>query len=220
MNKVTDIGIVVVAAGSSSRFGEQDKLTLDLNSKPLFTHCIETFSKIVPIENIIVVASEERIDELKGIIKETLDLEINVTAGGNQRSDSSLNGLKALPNKLKYAAVHDAARPFLSAKSFKICYDSLVKHGSAVLAHPVTDTIKVVSDGLKVQNTPARDTLFAAETPQMFIRKELIDAYTNKPADINVTDEAMAMEISGHEVYLAIHEEDNRKITYIKDIEK
>lgn len=220
MNKFTDIGIVIVAAGSSSRFGEQDKLTLKLNSKPLFTHCIETFSKIIPLENIVVVASEERLEELQTIIQKTLALSIKVTAGGKQRSDSSLNGLKALPGHLKFAAVHDAARPFLTVESFIKCYESLKKHGSAVLAHPVTDTIKVVGTGLKVQSTPARDTLFAAETPQMFNRQDLIEAYTNKPADINITDEAMAMEISGHSVYLAVHESDNRKITYLKDLEK
>ena len=220
MNKLKDIGIVVVAAGSSSRFGVQDKLMLELQSKPLFTHCIETFSQIVPIENIVVVVSEERVDELQNVIKATLGLEIKVTAGGKQRSDSSLNGLKALPSNLEYAAVHDAARPYLSAESFDICYQSLKKHGSAVLAHPVTDTIKVVEKGLKVQNTPPRDSLFAAETPQMFKRQDLINAYTSKPDTLNVTDEAMAMEISGHEVFLAVHEADNRKITYAKDIEK
>ena len=220
MSKIKDIGIVVVAAGNSSRFGEKDKLLLDLQSKPLFTHCIDTFSQIVPVENIVVVVSEERVGELQNVIKTTLGLEIKVTPGGKQRSDSSLNGLEALPPNLEYAAVHDAARPFLNANSFDICYQSLKKHGSAVLAHPVTDTIKVVGKGLKVQNTPPRDTLFAAETPQMFKRQDLINAYTSKPDNVNITDEAMAMEISGHDVFLAVHEADNRKITYAKDIEK
>ena len=220
MNKFSDIGIVIVAAGNSSRFGEKDKLTLELNGKPLFTHCIDTFVKLVPVENVVVVASKERTAELQQIIKDSLGVEVKVTAGGSQRSDSSLNGLKALPQHLEYAAVHDAARPFLTAESFALCYESLKKHGSAVLAHPVTDTIKVVAEGLKVQNTPSRDTLFAAETPQMFKRSELIEAYSDKPAGINITDEAMAMEIKGHSVYLAVHEQDNRKITYVKDIDK
>ena len=52
----------------------------------------------------------------------------------------------------------------------------------------------------------------------MFERQKLIDAYLNKPAEISVTDEAMAMELAGHEVFLATHESDNRKITYSKDL--
>ena len=218
MNKITDLGIVIVAAGSSCRFGEKDKLTLDLNGSPLFTHSIKTFSKLIPSENIVVVTSKERIEEISGLIEKHLSLKIKVIAGGAQRSDSSLNGLNALPQNLKYAAVHDAARPFISCESIKLCYDSLLKHGSAVLAHPVTDTIKIVEKGLKVRETPPRDSLFAAETPQMFKLQELIEAYTQKPADIVITDEAMAMELASHSVYLAIHEEDNRKITYAKDL--
>lgn len=215
---IEDLGIVVVAAGSSSRFGETDKLTLDLDGKPLFTHCLETFSRIVPIENIVVVSSEERIEELSKIILSVIGHQIKVIAGGAQRSDSSLNGLKELPNKLRYAAVHDAARPFITKESILTCYEVLKERGSAVLAHPVTDTIKIVGDGLEVIKTPPRDTLYAAETPQMFKRSELIEAYTGKPTEINVTDEAMAMELAGHKVFLATHEKDNRKITYSKDL--
>ena len=218
MSKFKDIGIVIVAAGSSSRFGEQDKLTLELDGMPLFTHCIKTFSKLVPSENIVVVTSKERIEELKKTILSVLGLDIHVIAGGALRSDSSLNGLKALPENLQYAAVHDAARPFISTDSIRDCYNVLKERGSAVLAHPVTDTIKITGSGHKVLKTPPRETLFAAETPQMFDRQKLIDAYINKPGNVNVTDEAMAMEIAGHEVFLAVHEEDNRKITYSKDL--
>lgn len=216
--KIQDLGIVVVAAGSSSRFGEADKLTLDLAGKPLFIHCLQTFSKIIPKENIIVVTSEDRIEELSEIIFSNLGIYLTVIAGGAQRSDSSLNGLSALSAKLQYAAVHDAARPFISHKAIELCYRVLKERGSAVLAHPVTDTIKMTGEGLEVIKTPPRESLFAAETPQMFVRQALIDAYINKPAEINVTDEAMAMELAGHKVFLATHEEDNRKITYSKDL--
>ena len=218
MNKLSDIGIVIVAAGSSSRFGEQDKLTLELDGKPLFTHCIKTFSQIVPVENIVVVTSKERIDELQEIISSVLGLTVKVIPGGAQRSDSSLNGLKELPDKLEFAAVHDAARPFITVESIINCYQVLKERGSAVLAHPVTDTIKIVGDSHKVLKTPPRDTLFAAETQQMLERQKLISAYKGKPAGINLTDEAMAMEIAGHDVFLATHESDNRKITYSKDL--
>ena len=82
--KIQDLGIVVVAAGNSSRFGETDKLTLDLEGKPLFTHCLETFSKIIPKENIIVVTSEERIEELSEIIFQNLNTNFKIIAGGEK----------------------------------------------------------------------------------------------------------------------------------------
>lgn len=217
---ISDIGVVIVAAGSSSRFGKEDKLTLKLNGTPLFTHCIATFSQLIPKENIVVVSSPERVEEISSTIENTLGINVKVIAGGKERSDSSLNGLKALPENLKYAAVHDAARPFISSESIKKCIESLRAHGSAVLAHPVTDTIKVAPNGLKVAETPSRDTLFGAETPQMFIKSDLISAYENSPEDRKITDEAMAMELAGFPVYLTVHEDDNRKITYARDLEK
>ena len=92
------------------------------------------------------------------------------------------------------------------------------KTGSAVLAHPVTDTIKVADESGLVVDTPPRNTLFGAETPQVFTKEDLINAYENPPQGLVLTDEAMAMEQAGFKVALVIHEEDNRKITYEKDL--
>jgi 2-C-methyl-D-erythritol 4-phosphate cytidylyltransferase len=217
MKQIEDLGIVIVAAGSSSRFGEKDKLLLPLNGMPLFLNSVNTFLSLIPAENIIIVTGAERIAEFKEIVANTLQKDVAVTAGGAERKDSALNGLNALP-KLKYAAVHDAARPYITTNAILKCYSELTRSGSAVLAHPVTDTIKIANEKGCVMDTPPRNSLFAAETPQMFIKDDLINAYTNPPPNVALTDEAMAMEKTGCLVQLVIHEEDNRKITYEKDL--
>ena len=218
MKEIQNLGIVIVAAGSSRRFGQKDKLMLLLNDVPMFLNCISTFTQIIPAENLVIVTTEERIGEFKDLIAKYLKYDIKVIPGGSERKDSSLNGLLALPQHLHYAAVHDAARPYITLSALEDCYETLTKKGSAVLAHPVTDTIKVVNSKAEVVDTPPRNTLYAAETPQMFIKDQLINAYQNPPEGVAITDEAMAMEEAGHRVCLVIHEEDNRKITYEKDL--
>lgn len=217
---ITDLGIVVVAAGSSQRFGKRDKLTFDLDQAPLFTHCLKTFTRLIPLNNIVVVVSPEKVTEFQKIIQQVLALELTVVSGGAQRRDSSLKGLQALPHSLEYAGVHDAARPFISTSSLELCYKVLKSRGSAVLARPVTDTMKVATTDGKVLRTVPRQTIYAAETPQMFNREKLIAAYLKAPLDANLTDEAMAMEAAAHEVYLAVHKENNKKITYSNDLLK
>ncbi|NQZ60519.1 MAG: 2-C-methyl-D-erythritol 4-phosphate cytidylyltransferase [Lentisphaeraceae bacterium] len=220
MNKINDLGIVVVAAGSSRRFGQEDKLLIDLNNRPLFLHCIATFLKLIPTVNMVIVTSAGREEELQNIIFEQLNEKLTVICGGKERRDSSLNGLKALSDKLRFAGVHDAARPYLTIEMLQDCYASLQEKGSAVLARPVTDTIKIVNSAGLVESTPARHLLAAAETPQIFQRQLLIDAYENAPESLNITDEAMAVETAGHPVALVYHEGNNCKITYSRDIVK
>ena len=217
-NNLTDLGVVIVAGGNSSRFGEQDKLLIELNSKPIFVQSVSAFLHKVPSENIVLVTSKGRETELQEMLQKHLSVTIKTVTGGANRSDSSLNGLKALPGHLTFCAVHDAARPFIEPETIQACYDSLTQKGSAVLAHPVTDTIKVIDKDNKVVETPIRSSLCAAETPQMFKTGELIKAYETAPKDGTVTDEAMAMEKAGFPVFLHIHEKDNRKITYVTDL--
>lgn len=215
-------GLILAAAGSSKRFGKQDKLLIAHNKKPLFLHAFETFSEIIPIENIIVVVSPGQEEKFAKIIQEHTQKKPTIIAGGAERSLSVLSGLKKLPQNIEFAAVHDAARPFLKINTLKACLKQAIDKGSAVLAKPVSDTIKIVDDSGKVLQTPNRETLKAAETPQIFSRKKLICAYEkalkNHPAK-QISDESTAMEMSDEPVFLFIHEENNSKITYAYDAE-
>ena len=111
MKKIHNLGIVIVAAGSSRRFGQEDKLMLPLKSKPMFLSCITTFIQSVPPEHLVIVTAEERVDEFKDLVIKHLNRNIKVIPGGIERKDSALNGLLALPQELQYAAVHDHKEP-------------------------------------------------------------------------------------------------------------
>jgi len=218
MNKYQDLGMVVVAGGTSSRFGERDKLLIPLNGRPVFSHCLHTFLQCLPAANIVLVVSAGREDEFRSILTSEGINGVQVVCGGAEREDSALNGLKALPAHLVYAGVHDAARPFITEEMLEKCYLSLQQHGSALLCRAVTDTIKIIDISGKVKSTPPRHLFAAAETPQAFRLVDLLDAYAKAPNQLNITDEAMAMEEAGYEVWLVYHEGDNRKITYSRDL--
>ena len=120
MALINDLGIVIVAGGSSSRFGNEDKLLIEIEGVPVIAHSIKAFLGLIPSKNIVIVTSKGRETELQEIIQKHLDLQVKTVTGGNNRSDSSLNGLLAIKD-LTYAAVHDAARPFIIEETIKNC---------------------------------------------------------------------------------------------------
>jgi 2-C-methyl-D-erythritol 4-phosphate cytidylyltransferase len=220
MKNYQDFGLILAAAGSSKRFGSRDKLLIDFQELPLFLHALKTFSHFIPTENIIIVVSPGRQEEFRNITLQHFDKAPIIIAGGSERSLSVLNGLKQLPETIRFAAVHDAARPYLLRKTLQKCLEAARQRGSAVLARPVSDTIKIVDEQGFVLETPPRADLRAAETPQIFERQKLINAYQkalqNHTAK-SISDESMAMELNSEEVFLFIHEENNSKITYAYD---
>lgn len=98
--------VIIVAAGSSARFGE-NKILLDIHSKPLIIHTIEIFKDLEDLKQIILVIKKEDQKEIEKILKE-YDLDLVVTFGGKTRSESVANGLKKVTSD--YVLVHDGAR--------------------------------------------------------------------------------------------------------------
>jgi 2-C-methyl-D-erythritol 4-phosphate cytidylyltransferase len=145
--------------------------------------------------------------------------EARIVEGGDTRMRSVFNGLKALPESAEFAAVHDAARPFATAKLLLGCFDAARKHGGAVVARRVVDTLKRADTDGFVLDTVDREGLWAVETPQIFPRTELLDAYDKAfAANIAATDDAGVMEASKAPVFLFEHKGDNRKITFPEDL--
>lgn len=212
MTDINTTGVVLLAAGASNRFGKNNKILIDFKGKPLFHSSLEKFYSILPPENIVLVISEKI---------SSVDLSqfpgIHVTIGGATRAESALNGLKIFKKNILLVGVHDAARPYITEKLIKKCICSAQKNKSAVLAKAMSDTLKLAENN-KVIKTLPRETVFAAETPQFFYKNLLVEAYEKSIAqNINVTDEAMAMELAGHDIFLVIHQENNSKVTYSSD---
>ena len=220
MTLATDIGVVLAAGGSGSRFGG-NKLLEKLHDLPVFAHSLRTFLTLVPAEHLVLVVStaERPAYELALSALPFSIRGLQMVNGGATRQESVLAGLTVLPPTLEFAAVHDAARPWLNADLAEACFASARQHGSGVAAHAVTDTIKVVDTSDIVVSTPPRETLRAVETPQAFRRTDLIAAYRKAIAAGNVvTDDASAMELTGFRPRLVVHRSCNAKITYRHDL--
>ncbi len=208
------LGLVVVAGGASRRFGKNNKLFELLNGKSLFLHSLDNLIPAVGLPNSVLVVPNDAVELFRSKLPPSVK-GLNLVTGGDERSASAFKGILALPPEVNYVAIQDAARPFASASLLETCFQVAIKCGGAIAAHRVTDTIKVASQDGFIQETPDRSTLWAAETPQVFRRDWIAEAYTrciqNK---IHVTDDAQAVQFLGHPVRLVENNACNMKITY------
>ena len=119
----------------------------------------------------------------------------------------------------KYVAVHDAARPLITSEQIEQTFEQCRVHGAAALAQPVNDTLKRADADLFITQPVDRHQLYAMETPQIFERKLIENAYRAVYAqNSSVTDEVSAVEQSGHKVVLVLNDDFNFKITYPRDL--
>jgi len=139
-------------------------------------------------------------------------------AGGARRQDSVLAGLRALPEGFEWVAVHDAARPRVRPEAVAQVLEAARRHGAALLAVPVADTLKRVHEGRVVETAP-REGLWAAQTPQAFRTELLREALEKALAEgRSGTDCASLVEALGAPVWVVEGDPDNRKITGPEDL--
>ena len=208
------LGLVVVAGGASRRFGKANKLFELLSGRSLFLHCLENLTPVVGLSNSILVVPTDAVELFRSKLPPPLK-GLPLIPGGAERSASALNGIQALPPEINYVAIQDAARPFASAHLLEVCFQEAIACGGAIAAHRVTDTIKIASADGFIQETPDRSALWAAETPQVFRRDWITEAYTHCiQNNLPVTDDAQAVQLLGHPVHLVENTACNLKITY------
>jgi len=221
--QINDLGIIIAAGGSGSRFAAaslKSKLFAEINNIPVFIRSVKNFIELCPAEQFLLVIKEADRTEFKTCIKQYLpERNINLISGGETRMHSVFNGLQALPESAKFAAVHDAARPFATPKLLLDCLEQARKHNGAIVAKRVTDTVKKSNSGNFITETVDRNILWTVETPQIVPRKVLIDAYRKAFDDgIAVTDDAGVMEHAGFYPFLFEHKGDNYKLTFTEDL--
>ncbi|MBQ9413428.1 MAG: 2-C-methyl-D-erythritol 4-phosphate cytidylyltransferase [Oscillospiraceae bacterium] len=210
--------VVVVAAGSSRRMGE-DKLLLELDGVPVLAHTLLALEMCPDVDELIVVTREELLDpvakmrEKYGIRKLT-----KAVLGGKTRAESALYGVMAASKKAKIIGIHDGARPFVTPELVAETADAAFRCTAAAPALPVKDTIKLAEDGV-VRETPDRSKLFAVQTPQMF-RAEIIKAALTKAVREGSapTDDCAAAEAIGARAFLTPGDEENIKLTTPADL--
>ncbi len=204
---------IIVAGGSSRRMG-LDKTFALLAGQPVVAHTIAAFEAAKCVDEIIIVGRAERVEELRALAPRH-----RVVAGGLQRQDSVAAGLAVLPATCRFVAVHDAARPLVRPAQIAEVLAAAQAHGGAALAAPVTDTLKRADSSRVVCGSVERENLFAMQTPQIFARDLLVEAYAAvAKGQLSITDEVSALEHLGHTVVLVANSEPNLKITYPADL--
>lgn len=212
---------IIAAAGTGSRMAsDRPKQFLQLAGTPIIFHTLKPFELCDSIHEVIVVLpSEQSATFLAQAGKHGLRKLARVVPGGATRADSVKRGLMAIrPATAEIVAIHDGVRPFVTVEEIEETVEAARRDGAAILATPVTDTIKVV-DGATVVETLARQHLRQALTPQCFRYDLLRQAYDT--ADVNdpsLTDESALVERLGHNVTIVEGSPRNIKITTPRDL--
>ncbi|MDD4875841.1 MAG: 2-C-methyl-D-erythritol 4-phosphate cytidylyltransferase [Dehalococcoidales bacterium] len=216
INSKQKIGAVITAAGNSQRMNGIDKIFTPLAGKPVLFRVIDTFQRCNDINQIVVVISEQNLVRGQYLIAQQGWSKVtDVCAGGSQRQDSVLAGLKLL-KECDWVVIHDGARPLVTVDLIKHGIEAVRETGAAAAAIPVTDTIKLVGNDKIVYQTPLRQNLWAVQTPQVFDIQLITEAYSQVKS--KVTDDASLVEQLGHKVKLYMGSQNNIKITNPDDL--
>lgn len=196
--------------------GGLDKLFAPLGSLPLLAHSVMAFNESPLVHAIVIATSAHNLGDVQSLVRNLgLEKVESVVEGGARRQDSVLNALQEL-NGSDIILVHDGARPFVDESMIERAISTASKSAASTAAVPVKDTIKVANPDMTVSDTPARDSLWAAQTPQAFAYDLLLEAHSL--VDYDVTDDAAMIEAIGHPVHLFIGSYDNIKVTTPEDL--
>jgi 2-C-methyl-D-erythritol 4-phosphate cytidylyltransferase/2-C-methyl-D-erythritol 2,4-cyclodiphosphate synthase len=216
---------IVVAAGASTRMDGVDKLLAMIGDRPLLAHTIGALHGARAVEGIVVVTTNERRDALMTGGWVPAD-QVTFVEGGQRRQDSVRAGFAALessrpdPGGERIVLIHDGARPVVSDRVIDDVVAGTVRHGAAIPAMAVGETIKRVAGDL-VETTVDRADLVAAQTPQGVRRGLLREALASSLARDRVwTDEASLLEACRIAVHVVPGDPANLKVTVPADLER
>lgn len=210
---------IIVAAGSGTRMGF-DKLLASLGGRPVILHTLLAFQACPDIDEIVVVASEDRVDVIRRLAGDEVLTKLRAfVPGGEERHLSVWAGIQAVAENCTLVAVHDGARPLIHPLQISRCLERARETGAAASARPVSETLKRADAAGCVSGSVDRAGLWIMETPQVFSRELLVEAYEAVLRDgALVTDEVSALERLGHPVWLVDNPTPNPKITWPPDL--
>lgn len=208
----TKINAIIPAGGTSSRFGNTNKLLEKINGKEVIRYTVEAFDAS-NVNEIIICANISIMDELKKIFADRK--KVKITEGGQTRQASVYNGLK--DSVCDYVLIHDGARPMITTDLINSAIDMVKDKKALTVATKTIDTIKEVVDG-KIIRTIDRSKLYNTQTPQAFEYNLIMNAH-QKLIGQNFTDDAGMLEELGYDVYILNGSYKNIKITTQNDID-
>lgn len=218
LSEQLSLGVAVPGAGSGVRMGGKRKAFVTLAGIPLLRHALGPFLEHPSVQSVVVaLAPEDAADPPAWLRK--LDPRLRVVPGGETRLHSVQAALEALEPTINWVLVHDAARPLVTRDIIDRCVEA-VEHGKGVVAGwPVADTLKEVGEDLRVVASPDRSRFWGAQTPQLFPRRQLVEAYQQAVRDgASATDDAEIYCRSGGTVRMVEGSPWNLKVTHPEDL--
>ncbi len=216
-----NVGVIICAAGASSRFGgNRNKPFVDVAGRAAFLRSVELFSNREDVKQVLLAISPD--DEELVNVKWGPNLKfynVQICFGGEERFDTVTKALELIKDNIDLIAVHDAVRCCIIKKWIDDCFAAAAKSGAAMLACPVSATIKKVKDNI-ITETVDRSGLYEAQTPQVFEASLLKKAYANlKNLDASkISDDSQLVEALGHKVSIVETDSSNIKITTKSDV--
>ena len=208
------VSVVIPAAGAGERFGGKVKKPFaQIDARPIFIRSIELFVNRPDVKQILLTVAPDDYDVVKEKYAANLMfMGIKLVKGGAERFESVRAALAEVDEAADLVCVHDAVRPCVLEAWIDGVFAQAEKAGAAILAAPLTGTVKRVKDNI-IETTASREGLYEAQTPQVFRRDLLQRAYADLPDDFRPTDDAQVVERTGHPVSIVVTDQRNIKIT-------
>jgi len=217
---VAKFSVILPAAGKSSRYHDKNykKPFAPLANRAVWLHSAERFiNRDDTVQVILVISAEDReYFNFKFAANATI-LGIDVVEGGKERADSIQRAISSVNEQADFICVHDAARPCVADEWIDSVFAAGEKSGAAILGIPVSSTLKRVAGDHTVEETVSREGLWEAQTPQVFRRELLLEAYARREGFV-ATDDAQLVERIGHPVTVLVGSKMNLKITTREDL--
>lgn len=213
--------VIIPAAGKGERFGgDEKKIFAKVDGRAVFLRSIEQFLQRDDVcQTILAVAPEDQ-EQVKTKYAANLGfMGVRLVVGGAERFETVAKALEVVSEEAEYVAVHDAVRCCVSTAMIDAVFAEAEKTSAAILAAPLHGTIKRVSEAMVVDATVSREGLYEAQTPQVFKKSLLVDAYVKlDELEAAPTDDAQLMEQLGHPVSVVSSDFTNLKITTRADM--
>ncbi len=214
------ISAIIPAAGMSSRMNiDKNKNFLCIAKRPVLSYSISVFCLCQQVREIILVHKPEDIEEIENAVAIARpNKPIKMVLGGKTRQESVYNGLRETDPNSRYAAIHDAARPFVTQKIIAECIESAKIHDAACAAVKAKDTC-VLANRSMIESSLNRDLLYLLQTPQIFSKDLILYAHEAAIQDcVEATDDTTLVKRLGHMVALTEGSYDNIKLTTYDDL--
>ena len=208
-----NFSLIITAGGTSSRYGNTNKLLEKINDKTVIEETVSKFIDFDEIDEIIISANSSIIEILQQLLNNP---QVKIIEGGNTRQKSVYNALQVVKND--YVLIHDGARPLIRKETIAYVLEAVLDKDAVTVMTKTTDTIKEVDSTGRIIRTIDRSKLYNTQTPQS-CKTSIIKEAHEKLKDGNFTDDCSMLEELKIPVYIVNGSYTNIKITIKSDLD-